>query len=210
MRKILPGAYVKQTTQAEFPLANCNMTSLYMAMDASGKHESDIIGLANDVAGAPKLTPVDFLTRLGDSKAAVDAMHEICPWFFKNGQAFVRPPEAPLMLDWIASQTYGGNPVKYTEGLTLSLLVEKIDAGRATILRTLFTKAGHIVAAVGYETDDAGKLSGVILRDPYGNPVNGYSNPAESGNEVTITTDMFFGWVREPGVALKAAHVLVF
>jgi Peptidase_C39 like family len=204
-RKVLPGPYVKQDTQAEFPLANCNVSSLYMAMLASGKGE--IPGVNNDVAGAPKLTPVDFLTRLGDSSTAVEAMRSISPWFFAEGKPTVRPPEAPLMLDWIASAAWGGTPSKYSEEITAETIRTQIDAGRAVVLRTLFTTSGHIVTAVGYEDDDATeKILSIVVRDPWGNPVD-YEGD-KNGNEVPIPLDFFLAKVRIPGSPLKAGHLI--
>jgi hypothetical protein len=206
MRKILPGIYQSQRDNADRPGSSCNVTSAVMALDASGHPPSEIKALP---AGK---RPEDYLTEFGDGPEGVAAMRQKCPWFFDaKGNATIPPMEAPLMLDWVVQQTYGQALIQY-QTVQLSVFVAGIDNGRASILRTLFTPEGHIVALVGYEaTDDvggaAGQVTGLIVRDPWGDVTTGYVN--HNGDGVVIPLDFYIAKVRELGQSAKDAHLVI-
>jgi hypothetical protein len=206
MRKILPGLYQSQRDNTDRPGSSCNVTSAVMALDASGHPTTEITDLP---AGK---RPEDYMTELGDSPTGVDAMRGLCPWFFDaRGMATIPPMEAPLMLDWVVQEVYGRALIKY-ETVQLSSLINGIDNGRAAILRTIFTPEGHIIALVGYEAVDdvggqLGQVTGLIIRDPWGDVNSGYAN--HNGDGVLIPLSIFMSKVRAPDQASKECHLVV-
>jgi hypothetical protein len=200
--KILPCVYRSQRDNVDLPGASCNTTSAVMALEASGFPPSMIHGLPDGKQ------PEDFLTELGDSPAAYEAMKTISPQFFApDGKPTVRPPEAPLMLDWIVATAYNGKLLRYLATVMFSTIMAGIDAGRATLLRTRFTAQGHIVAVVGYQAveDVAGKigsLTALVVKDPWGNYMTGYKD--KDGDGVVIPMALI-----GDGSLFKGMHLVV-
>ncbi len=115
------------------------------------------------------------------------------------------------MLDWVVQQTYGRALIQY-QTVQLSTLVARIDDGKASILRTQFTPEGHIVALVGYEaTEDVGgqmgQVTGLIVRDPWGDVTTEYVN--HNGDGVLIALDFYMANVRNQGQPMKEVHLVV-
>jgi hypothetical protein len=203
MTRLLQCSYRTQRDNLDMPGASCNTTAAVMALEASGFGPSLIAGLP---AGKQ---PEDFLTELGDSPEAYAEMRSRCPWFFDaSGKALVRPPEAPMMLDWIVERAYGKALLWYSTQVTLGGVASMIDSGLAVVLRTTFTAAGHIVAAIGYEAVEdvggaAGQVTGIYIDDPWGNVNTGYAD--KNGERVFVSLDTFAQRVRGNG-SQKQGH----
>lgn len=207
MKKILTCTYRSQRDNEELPGSSCNVTSAVMALEASGHPPSEIVGLP------AAEQPEDFLTDIGDSSEAYAVMKRISPWFFKeNGDPLCRPPEAPLMLDWIVERAYGRSLMEYSEGNPFLHFVSEIDAGRASILRGKFTATGHIVAMIGYEAvgdigGQIGDITGFIVNDPWGNFLTDYTD--HDGEQVTIPIETIIRVARDYDSPFKVGHFIM-
>jgi hypothetical protein len=207
MRKLLPCVYRTQRDNADRSGSSCNTTSAVMFLEASGHPPSEMKSLPGGTQ------PEDWLSLLGDSPAAYRKMRDLCPWFFDAaGKPIVRPPEAPLMLDWIVEQRYGRALQKYSENITFAVMMEQIDLGRAVLAHGLLTPEGHYVAVVGYEVVEdiggkPGQLTDLIIDDPWGNYLTAYSD--FNGEHIALPLERAISVLKPVHSVTKSGHLVV-
>lgn len=198
--------YYTQRNNRFYPHGTCNTTAMVQALEASGLH----------FEYPQDMQPEDYLTQILDSQEAWDIMRSRYPWAIAGGYS---PRHVHHMLVWaVNDKLFGRKVVEYkcisTQKIILSLL-----KGHAVVVAGRFTKFGHIVAVVGFETSqeditansapeyiDLLKISRIIIDDPYGNYHTGYKNV--NGNDTPYTIQQFDWVVKEyNNLQKKWAHV---
>jgi len=104
-------------------------------------------------------TTFDWVSYDASGRPARGAYGYICP----GGAAYW--DRMNNFMQWCGCTTY------YDSSPSWSELTANINAGRTCVLSTMLTSAGHIVLAIGYNSNHS-----VIVRDPYGNKASGYPN----------------------------------
>jgi hypothetical protein len=95
--------------------------------------------------------------------------------------------------------------------LRLADVVKAIDEGGAVVMSGRFQdhrsgEIGHIVPIVGYQENDAGETTYVILDDPWGDYASLYK--VQRGDDVLMPVEHWLHIFREQDKPVKFGHVI--
>jgi len=95
--------------------------------------------------------------------------------------------------------------------LGLADIKKVIDDGGAVVMSGRFQDArsgeiGHIVPVVGYQADDEGFVTHVILDDPWGDYESQYQ--IQRGDDIFMPVNDWLSMIRDQGQAKKFGHVI--
>ncbi|GMO52012.1 MAG: hypothetical protein Pg6C_17210 [Treponemataceae bacterium] len=110
---------------------------------------------------------------------------------------------------WIAPMA--GSPVTLRWDLRLADIVKAIDGGGAVVMSGRFKdhlsgEIGHIVPVVGYQADDNGNVTHVILDDPWGDYETLYK--VQRGDDVYMPVEHWMSMIRDQDKLVKFGHVI--
>jgi hypothetical protein len=162
------------------------------------------------------MQPEDYLTQILDSQEAWDIMRSRHPWAIAGGYS---PRHVHDMLVWAVNEKLLRRKVVEYKCISTHQIILSLLKGRALVVAGRFTKFGHIVAVVGFETSqedinansspeniDLAKVDKIIIDDPYGNYHTGYKDI--NGNDTPFTLQQFNWVVKEyNNLNKKWAHV---
>ncbi len=102
-------------------------------------------------------------------------------------------------------------PVAWSEQHTVREIVQVIEGGGAAVLSGVFLAEGkqtigHVVAAVGFKTDENGRLTHFIIDDSWGDYRTEYKN--RNGNDIEMPLEDFQTKIRHCGTDCKLAHLI--
>ena len=102
-------------------------------------------------------------------------------------------------------------PVAWSEQHTVREIVQVIEGGGAAVLSGVFLAEGkqtigHVVAAVGFKTDENGRLTQFIIDDSWGDYRTEYKN--RNGNDIEMPLEDFQTKIRHCGTDCKLAHLV--
>lgn len=186
-------SYYTQRNNRFYPYGTCNTTSMIQALEASGIPFDYPEGVQ----------PEDHLTQILDTKEAWDIMKARHPWAVPGGFA---PRHVHAMLDWAVNEKLVGQKiVEFRTNVSIKEILLSILRFHAVVVGGRFTKYGHIVSVVGFDTTQKNltpessaeeinleQVSHIIIDDPYGNFHTGYKDV--NGND-TLYTVQQFDWV---------------
>jgi hypothetical protein len=104
---------------------------------------------------------------------------------------------------------FSSSPVRFLEAVSADEITAAIDAKGAAVISGIFPQDGkqplnHIVAAVGYGTDDSGFY--FIIDDPWGDYHTGYKN--QRGKSIRMPLEDFNKIMKPQNQAKKWAHIV--
>lgn len=167
--------YHSQVNNLEIPLASCNTTSMIMALE----------DLGIEFYHPDWMQPEDYLTILLLSNTARQELRKIDRYAYDTG---IPPNQVHAMLSLYTNRLVGREVTRFIEQGTWEQLLEELRAGRPAVVGTSLTPAGHVVEVVGLVEED-GRVTHVIIDDPYGDPRTGYRDIR--GNDVELEADWF-------------------
>lgn len=102
-------------------------------------------------------------------------------------------------------------PVAWSEQHTVREIVQVIEGGGAAVLSGVFLAEGkqtigHVVAAVGFKTDENGRLTHFIIDDSWGDYRTEYKS--RNGNDIEMPLEDFQTKIRHCGTDCKLAHLV--
>ncbi len=199
--------YYTQRNNKLKPNGACNVTSMVAALSAAGW---DVDKLATKEYPQPEDALMHFI--LADK--VVDSY-----WRKIDPAGRYAPNE------WHPVLAYGTNrymrqcgllgieetAVEWREDRKLEVVQETLKNGGSAVLSGIFTAEGkktigHVVACVGFKTDDAGKITHFILDDSWGNYHTEYSD--HNGNDVEMPLEDFKTMIRHCNMDVKMAHLI--
>lgn len=199
--------YYTQRNNKLKPNGACNVTSMVAALSAAGW---DVDKLATKEYPQPEDAFMHFI--LADK--VVDSY-----WRKIDPAGRYAPNE------WHPVLAYGTNrymrqcgllgieetAVEWREDRKLEVVQETLKNGGSAVLSGIFTAEGkktigHVVACVGFKTDDAGKITHFILDDSWGNYHTEYSD--HNGNDVEMPLEDFKTMIRHCNMDVKMAHLI--
>lgn len=199
--------YYTQRNNKLRPNGACNVTSMIAAFSAAGW---DVDKLATKEYPQPEDALMHFI--LADKD--VDS-------FWRK----LDPPGRYAPNEWHAVLAYGTNlymkqcgllaegesAVEWGERRSVSDIQKTLDEGGAAVLSGVFVAEGkktigHVVACVGYKTDDSGKISHFVIDDSWGDYRTEYAN--QNGNDVEMPLADFKAMIRSCNMDFKMAHLI--
>ena len=199
--------YYTQRNNKLKPNGACNVTSMIAALSAAGW---DVDKLATKEYPQPEDALMHFI--LADK--VVDSY-----WRKIDSAGRYAPNE------WHPVLAYGTNrymrqcgllgieetAVEWREDRKLEVVQETLKNGGSAVLSGIFTAEGkktigHVVACVGFKTDDAGKITHFILDDSWGNYHTEYAD--HNGNDVEMPLEDFKTMIRHCNMDVKMAHLI--
>ena len=199
--------YYTQRNNKLKPNGGCNVTSMIAALSAAGW---DVSKLATKEYPQPEDALMHFI--LADKR--VDT-------FWRR----IDPLGRYAPNEWHPVLAYGTNlymrecgvigndtvPVAWSERHTVREIVQVIENGGAAVLSGIFAvegkkTIGHVVAAVGFKTDENGCLSHFIIDDSWGDYRTEYKN--RNGNDIEMPLEDFQTKIRHCGTDCKLAHLV--
>jgi hypothetical protein len=104
-----------------------------------------------------------------------------------------------------------GPRIQLLWALSLDDIKKVIDDGGAVVMSGRFQDArsgeiGHIVPVVGYQADDTGAVTHVIIDDPWGDYETLYR--IQRGDDVFMSANDWLAMIREQGKTKKFGHVI--
>ena len=199
--------YYTQRNNKLKPNGACNVTSMIAALSAAGW---DVDKLATKEYPQPEDALMHFIL----AEKTVDT-------FWRK----LDPPGRYAPNEWHAVLAYGTNrymrqcgllsveetAVEWREDRKLEVVQETLKNGGSAVLSGIFTAEGkktigHVVACVGFKTDDAGKITHFILDDSWGNYHTEYSD--HNGNDVEMPLEDFKTMIRHCNMDVKMAHLI--
>jgi hypothetical protein len=105
----------------------------------------------------------------------------------------------------------GGPKIELRWKISLSDVVQVIDEGGAVVMSGRFRdyrsgEIGHIVPVVGYQADDNGNVTHVILDDPWGDYETLYK--VQRGDDVFMPVEHWMSMIRDQDKPVKFGHVI--
>lgn len=199
--------YYTQRNNKLKPNGACNVTSMIAALSAAGW---DVDKLATKEYPQPEDALMHFI--LADK--AVDTF-----WRKLDPSGRYAPNEWHPVLAY-ATNLYmrqcgllgvKETAVEWREDRKLEVIQETLKNGGAAVLSGVFVAEGkktigHVVACVGYKTDDSGKITHFILDDSWGNYQTEYAD--HNGNDVEMPLADFISCIRPCGLKVKMAHLV--
>jgi hypothetical protein len=130
------------------------------------------------------------------------------------------PRRVHVCLAWAINRLAGREVARFREDATYQELVAELARGKAVIVSTVLTRAGHVVCLVGVRTRQDGMrdlrnpdlvridlIDGWIIDDPYGDYWSGYKD--QHGNDLYFPFDDFCRLTKELYRNHKWAHIYV-
>jgi hypothetical protein len=202
----LSNPYHSQRNNAIDPAGTCQVTAAIMALRATG--------IPFDYPSG--IQPEDHLAEILGGQEAREKLLTEYPTLSN------RPPrEVHAILSWAINERFVRRKVSvFTVRATVRELLYRVAKHRAaSLVSGRFTKTGHVVCLVGFESGqddlsaalapdrvDLGAIRRIIIDDPWGDFKSGYRDP--DGNDVSFTLDEFNGLTREYGEqGRKWAHL---
>lgn len=199
--------YHTQRNNKLYPGSSCNTTAMIMALKTN-KIEFE----------SPQNTQEeDYLSSILDSNEAHNVMKNRFPWAVAEG----RPArEVHGMLEWAVNEKLVGRPVvTFTTLASMAEILFNLTQGLASVMTGRFTASGHVVAVVGFHTEqrnilesgspgeiDTSKVVSVVVDDSFGDFHSGYKNP--QGNDIEFPYEEFNSITRSYGDERKKwAHL---
>ena len=199
--------YYTQRNNKLKPNGACNVTSMIAALSAAGW---DVDKLATK--GYPQ--PEDALMHFILADRRVDS------YWRKIDVAGNYPPN-----EWHPVLAYGTNlymcecgligsketAVEWRDDRTLTQIQDTLKNGGAAVLSGLFPAEGkkilgHVVACVGFKTDDDGNITHFIIDDSWGDYRTEYS--VQNGNDIEMPLADFKVIIRSCNQDYKMAHLI--
>ena len=199
--------YYTQRNNKLKPNGACNVTSMIAALSAAGW---DVDKLATKEYPQPEDALMHFI--LADK--VVDSY-----WRKIDSEGRYAPNEWHCVLAY-GTNCYlrqcgllsaGESAVEWGERRSASDIQKTLDEGGAAVLSGVFVAEGkktigHVVACVGYKTDDAGKISHFVIDDSWGDYRTEYAN--QNGNDVEMPLADFKALIRHCNMDFKMAHLV--
>ena len=199
--------YYTQRNNRLRPNGACNVTSMIAALSAAGWNVDRLAA-----AGFPQ--PEDALMHFILADKTVDSY-----WHKLDPAGRYAPNE------WHPVLAYGTNrymrqcgilgekenAVEWGERRTLSDIVKTLKDGGAAVLSGVFVAEGkmtigHVVSCVGFQEDEEGNVTALILDDSWGDYHTEYAN--HNGNDVVMSIEDFKAKIRSCGQDVKMAHIV--
>ncbi len=202
----LSNSYRTQRNNRIDPAQTCQVTSMIMAIEASGisfeypKEEQ----------------PEDYLARLLDEPDAWAKLRKEYP-----AMAGRPPREVHAILSWAVNEKLCKRRVTtFTTRVSMQEILWRIARYKsASVVSGRFTSYGHLVTVIGFETRqervddvwnpcqlDLDKVEAVIIDDPFGNSKTGYKDT--NGNDVYYSLQEFAHLTRiYDSLDIKWAHL---
>ncbi|OHD25601.1 MAG: hypothetical protein A2Y38_00280 [Spirochaetes bacterium GWB1_59_5] len=189
--------YHTQRNNAIDPGQSCNVTSMIMALAATGIPFKSPEGIQ----------PEDHLSALLATPEAFTRRDQKYPWAKVSN---VHPREVHELLSWAVNELLVGKPCTvFTTRASIQELLFRIARHQAaSVVSGRFTKAGHIVALVGFECSgpdlseaaspaavDLAAVSRIIIDDPWGDVRVGYRDV--DGDDVSLSVVEFDHYTRD-------------
>jgi hypothetical protein len=193
----LENDYHTQRNNAIEPTRTCNVTSMIMALKATGIQFESPEGMQ----------PEDYLASLLDTPAAFAKRDQEFPWATR---AKIHPREVHEILSWAINELLVKKRcTTFTTRASTQELLFRISAHQsASVVSGRFTKEGHMVTLVGFECSgpgpsmakspdrvDLAAVSRIIIDDPWGDVHSGYRDV--SGDDVSLSVAEFDHYTRE-------------
>lgn len=202
----LSNPYRTQRNNLIDPTQTCQVTSMIMALEASGisfeypKNEQ----------------PEDYLARLLDEPDAWAKLKKEYP-----AMAGRPPREVHAILSWAVNEKLCKRRVTtFTTKVSTQEILWRLARHKcASVVSGRFTSYGHLVAVIGFETKqervedlwnpymlDLDKIEAIIVDDPFGNSKTGYKDT--NGNDVYYSLQEFVHLTRiYDSFDIKWAHL---
>ena len=200
--------YYTQRNNEIKPGSACNVTAMIMALSAAG-------------------WPVDRLSDSAHSQPEDALMFFLCnDRSVRDAWLKVDPSRRYPPNEWHPVLAYGTNlflrqkgllgdeadAVEFSERRSLSQFIRALDFGGACVTSGLFTfkskkVCGHVVAVVGYKTDEEGNVVSLIIDDPWGDYRTYYENVR--GNDIEMPIADFKKIIRPAGQDIKIGHIIM-
>jgi hypothetical protein len=187
----LKNDYYTQVNNKSYPETSCKNTSVIMALNQAG-YDVEVKQLELETLAA-KIQPEDVLTELAFFRGYRQFAQKHAPWFFDGMKPKVPLNEIPQITVKTVNDLFG-NVAKLAEHYNLKYITDKLKDGYGfAALGRIVTPNGklykHVVSIAGYETDKSGKVTNVIIDDPYGAYKTNYEYKA--GNDVKVPVREF-------------------
>ncbi len=182
--------YRPQRDNQYFPSTTCNTTAMIHALE---------IGEIPFIY-PPNMQPEDYLTQILEDESSVTRMKKLYNWAIGK----YRPRHIHAMLSWAVNERLvGKNVTFFTERATINHIIASFILSRmGVVVSTMFTQYGHIVTAVGVETEqtdieqitspndiDRTKVTAIYVNDPWGNVLTNYKD--HNGYHIRVPYRMF-------------------
>jgi len=168
--------YYTQRNNRESPGAACNVTAMVAALSAAGYDVDSLVD-----AG---VQPEDDLMRF------IRRCPEVIECWKKIDPAGKTPPNEWHKLlalgtnRWLESKGVKRDReiVSWSAGVSLASLKECLDEGGAAVMSGLFhdaeagRKINHVIAIIGYKSEDGKDVDGFFIDDSWGDYTTGYRN----------------------------------
>ncbi len=192
-----------------YPMSSCNTTSGILWL------------LSNHVPFKypSGMQAEDYLTSITERPECYAFMKQAAPWAwdFQYNKPKLPARQVHVCLAWAINRLAGKRVIEFRADVTYEELIARLATGSGAILSGEFTRTGHVVCLVGFETEQAlselsikerVRLSDVrawIVDDPYGDWHTGYKD--HRGNDVRFTHAELDALTRAVGENKKWAHV---
>ncbi|MDR0302468.1 MAG: hypothetical protein LBI04_09190, partial [Treponema sp.] len=193
--------YYTQRNNKEKPGSACNVTSMIIALCAAGW---PVENFAPDGE-----QPEDELMRFIFTDPAT-----LTKWKQIDPRGEIPPNQWHEVLAYGADRFlkkfgFNSSPVKFLDAVSVQDITAAIDAGGSAVVSGVFPQEGkaalnHIVAVVGYGTDDSGFY--FIVDDPWGDYHSGYKN--QKGKGIRMPLEDFDEIMKPQRLPRKWAHII--
>jgi hypothetical protein len=176
--------YYSQRNNKKRPASACNVTSATQACAITD----------NKFWHPQEVQPEDYLMELLESREAWNLLNTIFPG------AIINPWNTSHCIAWAVNNAVGKRICR-VETVTLREMLHHLILGGAVVVGGKFTRSGHFVCLVGFETsqdvydlnnaDDINisEIQRIIIDDPWGDYTRNYQN--HNGNDVFMPLDEF-------------------
>lgn len=199
--------YYTQLNNKLFPFSACNVTSGVMFLLSNGINYLNPTNAVDD----------DYFMSIMRSREAYEKMEILAPWAIKNKSFVISnwadqkqldarywypPSEVWACLEWGINHLAARTVCKIRWNASYRDLIWELVQGRTVLTGGKWTAGGHFNLTVGLVTDQENikiiktpdeieleKITALIVDDPYGNYLTGYSD--HRGNSVEIPTEKY-------------------
>ncbi len=199
--------YYTQRNNKLKPGGACNITSMVAALSAAGW---DVGKLSTKEYPQPEDALMHFILadrRVDSYWRKIDAAGNYPP----NEWHPVLAYGTNLFLRERGLIAFGENAVEWGEKRSLSDIQNVLLEGGSAVLSGVFTAEGkktigHVVACVGYRTDEDGNITHFILDDSWGDYHTEYADT--NGNDIEMSLADFKSMIRSCNQDWKMAHIV--
>jgi hypothetical protein len=184
----LKNEYYSQVNNKFFPEYACMPTSFIMALIYNGIHvvSSKVSSVPPSFIYPIDFQPEDFLMVLCRSPWGYNLRDKIT-WAVNSN---IEPNQVHQVISEIVNKMVGFEITKFVEKSTFEDLTNLIITGKKSVVVSgKFTSSGHAVVVCGLRIDDSGKISHILVDDPYGNYFTNYKD--KNGNNTWFPKDIF-------------------